>query len=54
MKNDQNIKNQLISMGWKVIVIWECELSKMRFDDTMKRIVNEIKGINLVATDKYV
>lgn len=39
-KNGQNINSQLISMGWKVIVIWECELSKLRFDDTMKRIVN--------------
>jgi hypothetical protein len=29
-------------MGWFVIVVWECELKKTVFDDTVERIATEI------------
>ena len=32
----------LISLGWKVIVVWECELNKNVFDKRMRRLCNEI------------
>ena len=42
IKNDQLHTQQLIELGWKVIVIWECELSKKEFQTTMERIISEI------------
>lgn len=43
IKNDQLHTQQLIDLGWKVIVIWECELSKKKFKSTMDRVFQEIK-----------
>ena len=41
---ERDISNhaELTSLGWKVIVIWECELKKKCLDDTMTRLENEI------------
>ena len=34
---------QLESLGWKVIVIWECEIkTKQKLFDTMEKLINEI------------
>ena len=33
--------SQLEHMGWKVIVIWECEI-KHEFDDTMSKLMSEL------------
>ena len=46
IKNDQLYTQQLIELGWKVIVIWECELSKKEFQTTMERIISEILASN--------
>lgn len=36
--------NQLLSeQGWNVIVIWECQLKKSTFDETMQHLVEQIK-----------
>lgn len=43
IENDRAHKQQLESMGWKVIVLWECELKKDKFEDTMNRIECMIK-----------
>ena len=39
IKNDQLHTQQLIELDWKVIVIWECELSKKEFQTTMERVI---------------
>lgn len=39
---DQINYSKLTDMGWKVIVIWECELKKNIFEDTMRRIISSI------------
>ena len=39
IKNDQLHTQLLIELGWKVIVIWECELSKKEFQTTMERVI---------------
>ncbi|XCP85114.1 DNA mismatch endonuclease Vsr [Roseburia hominis] len=41
---ERDISNhaELASLGWKVIVVWECELKKKCLDDTMTRVENEI------------
>ena len=37
--------NQLLSeQGWNVIVIWECQLKKSTFDETMQHLVEQIKN----------
>ena len=38
-KRDKDNISKLQGEGWNVIVVWECELSKARFDDTIARIV---------------
>lgn len=43
-ERDQNNYARLSSLGWKVIVIWECELKKSCLDATINRIVDLIKS----------
>lgn len=40
----RDIENQskLSAMGWKVIVVWECELKKGILDETIHRIITDI------------
>lgn len=41
--NDRKHKEELEAMGWNVIVIWECELNKDRFEDTMIELYGKLK-----------
>ena len=34
----------LQNSGWNVIVVWECELAKKRFNDTIESVVTKIKS----------
>ena len=34
---------ELQSLGWRVIVLWECQLKKNVVDETMQSLVEEIK-----------
>jgi len=43
--NDKKHYEELQKMGWKVIIVWECELEK-DFESTMKQIVNQISQNN--------
>lgn len=37
--------NQLLSeQGWNVIIIWECQLKKSTFDETLQHLVGQIKN----------
>ena len=38
IRNDALHKQQLEELGWKVIVLWECELKKARFEETMSAV----------------
>ncbi len=33
---------KLKALGWKVLIVWECELTKSRFDATMRQLINSI------------
>ncbi len=35
VERDQRQKSELQALGWKVIVVWECELRNNRFAETM-------------------
>ncbi len=41
MENDKANQEALIADGWKVLIIWECEINKS-FEKTMKNIIEEI------------
>ncbi len=34
----------LESLGWKVLVVWECELKKKCFEITMQRLISDIRA----------
>jgi len=40
-KDDENI-SYLQQRGWKVIVVWECELKNLHKEVTLKRLYNQI------------
>lgn len=42
VERDQKNVEELKVLGWKVITVWECELKKCAFAETMNRIVDEI------------
>ena len=41
---DQKKISELEAMGWKVIVIWECELKPGKQDDTLGKIVKMLEA----------
>ena len=43
-RDKQNI-NLLQQMGWKVLIVWECELKAKIRDMTLKRVVAELEGM---------
>ena len=42
IQRDQRKKDELEVLGWKVLVIWECETKKDSLPETMDRIINSI------------
>ena len=42
-KRDEEKWRQLEAKGWSVIIVWECELERNRFDSTVSRVKNEIE-----------
>ena len=42
VERDQRQKSKLEALGWKVIVVWECELRNNRFDETMTALEKAI------------
>jgi len=44
---DKNIKYLLITSGWKVIVVWECEIkTKLKLKRTVDKIGSWLKGLD--------
>ena len=41
-QRDENVWRQLEAKGWSVIVVWECEIEKRNFSETLDRVENEI------------
>ena len=39
---DEDVWRQLEAKDWSVIIVWECELKKERFAETVKRVEKEI------------
>lgn len=41
-KRDQEVWRKLEAKGWSVVIVWECELRKPRFWETVDRVEGEI------------
>ena len=41
-QRDQEVWRQLEAKGWSVIIVWECELKKAVFEETVGRVRDEI------------
>lgn len=49
-ERDQDVWRQLEAKGWSVVIVWECELEKKRFVETIDRVEKEIieKGFRYI------
>lgn len=41
-ERDRKVQNELKDAGWRVLIVWECELKKDRRDETLTNLYNEI------------
>jgi len=48
IERDNRILEELLKLGWNVLVIWECELKKSKLEITINKLIEEIRG-NLPA-----
>lgn len=44
VERDLRVQQELRSLGWQVIVVWECELRGAKFEGTMDQMVQRIIG----------
>ena len=42
VERDKAVKKELRKIGWKVIVVWECELKNIKKDKTINRILKAL------------
>ena len=48
VERDHKNMEILTNMGWNVLVVWECQLKKKYFEETMNRLVEGItKGVEI-------
>ena len=43
VERDRENSERLKDMGWKVITVWKCELKKKVFEQTLKKLIEEIR-----------
>ncbi len=44
-ERDQQHYSELKSMGWKVLVVWECQIKKPQFDTTIDQLAHDIQNV---------
>ena len=44
VERDKSNQSALMDNGWKVLTVWECQLKKSVFADTMERLICQIKS----------
>lgn len=45
VERDEQNKEKLIDMGWKVLIIWECELKKNVREEQLERLIKAVKEL---------
>ena len=43
-ERDQKVWRDLESMGWSVVIVWECQLKKANLQETIDRVESEIRA----------
>lgn len=43
---DQDAGLKLSELGWKQIMLWECDLRKLNFESTMSKLIKQLKSDN--------
>lgn len=44
IERDKNNYDKLKQLGWNVVLVWECELKKLRRDKTLLSLISRIKS----------
>lgn len=44
VERDQKNYERLRELGWRVIVIWECQLKKKEFEETMEKLISDLRA----------
>ena len=42
VRRDKDEQEQLKSMGWRILIVWECELKKEKRDITLEHLYESI------------
>lgn len=46
VQRDRNVIASLEKLGWRIVVIWECELKPKMREQTIDKLVLELEGMN--------
>ena len=46
INRDYKVQNELIKQGWRVIVVWECQLKNSLKNATLERLYNQIINVS--------
>lgn len=52
VERDNQSRKELETLGWKVITVWECELKKNVLNETLGKLIAELKAIDFGADNK--
>lgn len=52
IERDNQSRKELETLGWKVITVWECELKKNVLNETLGKLIAELKAIDFGADNK--
>lgn len=52
VERDNQSRKELETLGWKVITVWECELKKNVLNETLGKLITELKAIDFSADNK--
>ena len=52
VERDNQSRKELETLGWKVITVWECELKKNVLNETLGKLIAELKAIDFSTDNK--
>lgn len=52
IERDNQSRKELETLGWKVITVWECELKKNVLNETLGKLIAELKAIDFSTNNK--
>lgn len=52
VERDNQSRKELETLGWKVITVWECELKKNVLNETLRKLIAELKAIDFSTDNK--